>query len=395
MTHVQVKGYSAAGVSCGLKPDGKKDLALIVGERPCTVAGVFTTNRVKAAPVLYDMLTIGAGKPVRAVVANAGNANACTGEQGMSNVRAMADQTARVVGCTPDEVLVLSTGVIGVQMPMDKVLPGIQAAAQALAAEGWDAAAHAIMTTDTRPKIVSLTSHRGYTITGIAKGAGMIAPNMATMLAVIVTDAQATRRCLHNALMESVNVSFNRIVVDGDMSTNDTVLLLANGASGVAVDGSEVEFGSLLRSVCVTLAQAIVRDGEGATKFVTVEVTGAPDQASALAVARSIATSPLCKTAFYGNDPNWGRIVCAAGYSGAAVEPDRLTLELADANGGAKVRLVVGGQPADYDENAAIALMQGPEWSIHLDLGLGGASSTVWTCDLSPEYVSINGHYRT
>ncbi len=395
MTDHTLKGFHAAGVHCGLKPGDKPDLALVASDAPCAAAGVFTSNRVKAAPVLYDQAIIGGGGPVRAVVANAGNANACTGEQGERDTRAMAEQTAQAVGCAPDEVLVLSTGVIGLPLPMDRLLPGIEAAAAARAPDGWDDTARAIMTTDTRPKIASVTTHAGYTVTGIAKGSGMIAPNMATMLAVIATDAAIPRPALQTALAHAVEASFNRIVVDGDMSTNDTVLLLANGASGVEADPSNGTFSAALDEVCVSLARAIVRDGEGATKFVTLLVTGAPGEAAARQVARAIATSPLCKTAFHGGDPNWGRVMCAAGYSGVEIDPGRLALWALDASGAAAMQLVEGGHPLDYDEQAAIALMQRPEWGIRLDLGLGSASTMVWTCDLSQEYVTINGHYRT
>ncbi len=395
MTSNTPKGFRAAGAACGLKPDGAGDIALIASDRPCAVAGMFTTNRVKAAPVLYDMALLQMEKPVRAVVANAGNANACTGEQGMRDARAMAERAAQAVGCQPDEVLVLSTGVIGVPLPVGKVLPGIDAAAAALSPDGWGHAARAIMTTDTRPKMASVTTRTGYTITGIAKGAGMIAPNMATLLAVIATDAAVPGAALREALRRAADASFNRIVVDGDMSTNDTLLLLANGASGVEADPNNGTFNAALEEVCAALAQAIVRDGEGATKFITVLVTGAASEEAARRVARSIASSPLCKTAFYGGDPNWGRIVSAAGCSGVEIDPDRLALWLLDAEGAVTLQLVSGGQPLDYDERAAIALMQGEEWGVRLDLGLGSVSTLLWTCDLSHEYVTINGHYRT
>jgi glutamate N-acetyltransferase/amino-acid N-acetyltransferase len=289
----------------------------------------------------------------------------------------------------------LSTGVIGVQLPMDVLFPGIDQIAGQVTAEGWNHAAEGIMTTDTRPKLTSIKTPAGCTITGIAKGAGMIAPNMATMLSVIVTDAQIDQPTLDAALHQAVGKSFNRIVIDGDMSTNDTVLLLANGASGVQVSSDDAEFIAALEQVCIELAQALVRDGEGATKFVTLHISGAPDTEAANSVARAIATSPLCKTAFYGADPNWGRIICAAGYSGIPIEPDTLSLFLLSADETESIQLVERGMPCDYDEPAAIALMEKPEWNIHLDLGMGDLSTTVWTCDLSTEYVVINGEYRT
>lgn len=394
MTTYPVKGFRAAGIHCGLKLEGA-DLALVASERPCAAAGVFTTNRVKAAPVLYDQALIAAGRPVRAVVANSGNANACTGAQGMDDARVMAAHTAEALGCEPGEVLVLSTGVIGVPLPIDTIHSGIGTAARVLRVHGWNDAADAILTTDTHPKLAGATVDGNVAITGMAKGAGMIAPNMATMLAVIATDAALTAPAAEILLRAAVDASFNRIVVDGDMSTNDTVLLLANGASGVEVGPDDAEFAAALEAVCVELAQAIVRDGEGATKFVTVEVTGATDEADARAIANAIARSPLCKTAFYGGDPNWGRIVCAAGYAGVELDPDRVGLWLLDAAGGEAAHLVAEGRPTNYDEPAAIALMQGDEWGFRLDLGLGNASAVVWTCDLSHEYVTINGHYRT
>lgn len=389
------RGFRAAGVHCGLKRDGRRDAALIVSEQPCQAAGVFTTNRVKAAPVLYDQTILARpGCQVRAVLVNTGSANACTGDPGLEDSRQSAIQTAAVLGCAPDEVLVLSTGVIGLPLPMDQLVQGIQLLAGQLSEQGWVDAAQAIMTTDTRPKLVRFRHGRGYTVTGIAKGAGMIAPQMATMLSVLVTDAAVPRDLLQHALSRAVDQSFNRIVVDGDMSTNDTVLALANGTSGVPVDDLD-EFATALAEVSVPLAQAIVRDGEGATKFVTVQVTGAPDETTARTVARQIGTSALVKTAFYGGDPNWGRILCAAGYSGVELDPDRLALWLLDAPGSPVLQLVAHGQPSAYDEPAAIALMHTAEWGIRLDLGLGQASTWLWTCDLSHDYVTINGHYRT
>ncbi len=394
MTIHPVTGFTVAGTHCGLKPNGKDDIALLVSDRPCQAAGVFTTNRVKAAPVLYDQAIL--ARPdaaIRAVIVNTGSANACTGAQGLENTRATAAQVAQIAGCASDDVLALSTGVIGLHLPMDAIRRGVAALGGMLRADGWAGAAAAIMTTDTRPKLASV-QQGGYTITGIAKGAGMIAPNMATMLAVIATDAAAPRDLLQRALTAAAGNSFNRIVVDGDMSTNDTVLVLANGASGAAV-ADEAAFTAALADVCAQLAQAIVRDGEGATKFVTVHVTGAADEAGAVAVARSIATSALVKTAFYGADPNWGRILCAAGYAGVDLDPDRLALWLLDASGAPAIQLVEEGRPLDYDEPVAIALMQTPEWGARLDLGAGAASTWIWTCDLSHDYVTINGHYRT
>jgi glutamate N-acetyltransferase/amino-acid N-acetyltransferase len=388
------KEFRVAGTHGGLKPGDKKDVALLISDRPCSAAGVFTTNRVKAAPVLYDQAILARlDAPVRAVIANTGSANACTGDEGLNHTRKSAAIVADCIGCQPDEVLALSTGVIGLPLNMDAMQRGITVLAGQVRAEGWEDAAAAIMTTDTRPKLASVQLPAGYTITGIAKGAGMIAPNMATMLSVIATDADIPRGALQNALHQAVEASFNRIVVDGDMSTNDTVLLLANGASGVTA--SESEFVAAVTGVCVPLAQAIVRDGEGATKFVTVHVTGASDPRSARTVANTVATSALVKTAFYGGDPNWGRILVAAGYSGIEFDPARVALWLLDAGGQPVIQLVEAGRPSRYDEAAAIVLMHTPEWGVRLDLGSGSASAQVWTCDLSHDYVTINGHYRT
>jgi len=389
------EGFRAAGVACGLKHDGRLDLALIASDRPCAAAGLFTTNRVKAAPVLYDQAILAApDASIRAVIANTGSANACTGEDGLARTHHTVERAAQALGCAPHEVLALSTGVIGLPLELAPVERGIDDLRAQLSPDGWPAAAEAIMTTDTRPKLAGLVHPDGYTIAGIAKGAGMIAPNMATMLAVIATDAAIDRALLQQALHRATGASFNRIIVDGDMSTNDSVIALANGASGVRVTDEDALV-EALRAVCVPLAQAIVRDGEGATKFVTVHVTGAPDEASARQVAQAIGTSALVKTAFYGADPNWGRIVCAAGYSGVEIQPDRMVLWLLDADQAPAIQLVDRGVPTDYDEPAAIALMQEPEWGIRLDLGLGEAYSWIWTCDLSHDYVSINGHYRT
>jgi glutamate N-acetyltransferase/amino-acid N-acetyltransferase len=390
-----LNGFQAAGIHCGLKKDERKDAALIVSAQPCAAAGVFTTNRVKAAPVLYDQAIL--ARPdaaIRAVLINTGSANACTGEKGLDDTRQSAAQVAALIGCAPDNVLTLSTGVIGLPLPMDVLSRGIEQLSQQLDPTGWEDAAQAIMTTDTRPKLVTVQHPAGYRLIGIAKGAGMIAPNMATMLSVIVTDAAVPRAVLQSALSGAVENSFNRIVIDGDMSTNDTVLALANGASGVTVN-DPAEFAAALAQVCVPLAQAIVRDGEGATKFVTIHVTGAPDQHTARTVARQIGTSALVKTAFYGGDPNWGRILCAAGYSGALIDPARLALWLLEADDTPVIQLVERGQPTNYDEKVAIALMQKSSWGVRLDLGLGAASSWLWTCDLSHDYVTINGHYRT
>lgn len=385
------KGWRAAGVSCGLKPTGALDLALVVSDTDCTCAGVFTTNRVQAAPVLYDRNVLAHNRvALRAVVANSGCANACTGEAGKRDAQAMAEAAAQAAGCRPDQVLVLSTGVIGTRLDTDKVCAGIAQAGALLSPEGGADAAHAIMTTDTRPKTAELRN-ANYVLAGMCKGAGMIHPNMATMLAVITTDARIAPELLDQALHTAVGQSFNRISVDGDMSTNDTLLVLANGASGFEVkEGRDFEaFTQALTQVATDLAKQIARDGEGATKFVEIRVTGARDEAEGARVAKAIANSPLVKTALYGGDANWGRVIAAAGYSGVDVDPDTLALWFGD------VKVFAHGTPTDFDEADSTRAIAGQEVAIRLDLGRGNASATVWTCDLSHDYVTINGKYRT
>jgi glutamate N-acetyltransferase/amino-acid N-acetyltransferase len=321
------KGFRAAGVAAGIKKGGGLDLALLVSDRDCVAAAVFTQNKVKAAPVIYDQQLLAEGNALRAVVINSGCANACTGERGLRDCAEMAELVAQQIGCPSNTVFVMSTGVIGVPLPMDKLRAGIPAAAQTLSEDGLLAAAQAIMTTDTLPKLAAgdltvmadeqRSGPRTAQLAGIAKGAGMIHPNMATMLAVVMTDAVVRPEVLKRALNSAVRKSFNRISVDGDTSTNDTLVVLANGAS--ELEPLETEFEILLTSVCTDLAKQIVKDGEGATKFITIEVTGARDERMAEQVGRTIARSPLVKTAFYGEDPNWGRIIAAVGYSGEDV----------------------------------------------------------------------------
>ncbi len=404
-------GFTFAGVAAGIKKTGAADLALIVSDRPCAAAAVFTQNAFPAAPVLYDRgLVAGTPAGLRAVAINAGCANACTGDAGLADAAEMAAQTEAALGLPPRSAAVMSTGVIGPRLPMAKIAVGVQTAAGALSAEGWDAASRAIMTTDTRPKVAfrevgaGLASAR---IFGMCKGAGMIHPNMATMLSVITTDAAIEPDVLAEMLRQAVAVSFNAISIDGDSSTNDTVLLLANGASGRKLEAGSSgfsAFASALTSLCIDLAQQIVRDGEGATKFITVRVEGAASDADAKRAAKAIANSPLVKTAFYGSDANWGRILAAVGYSGAAVDPGKADLWIAAGTGrgdaetrghGELLQLVRAGQPFAYSEEAASAIFAEPEIVVRVQLGLGAGVATVWTCDLSHDYVSINGHYRT
>ncbi|MDI7274815.1 MAG: bifunctional glutamate N-acetyltransferase/amino-acid acetyltransferase ArgJ [Anaerolineae bacterium] len=397
-TVTSAPGFLAAGVPCGIKAGGNLDLALVFSERPASAAGVFTTNRFAAAPVLYDRALLAADPSgVRAVVINSGCANACTGEEGLADAREMAALAADALGCSAQAVLVMSTGVIGVRLPMQRLRAGIPLAAESLSARGGLEAARAIMTTDTRPKTCAVRAEilgHGVTVAGMAKGAGMIHPDMATMLALIVTDAAASPAALRAILRGATARSFNCITVDGDTSTNDTLLLLANGGAGnppvtdAAAPAGEALAGAVT-AVATHLAQAIVRDGEGASHFVTIHVRGAADDADARRAAKAVAHSPLVKTAICGGDPNWGRVLCAVGYSGARVEPQRVSLRFGD------LVLVCDGRPTDYDEAQAAGILRQPEVAITVDLGLGGGEATVWTCDLTHGYVDINAHYRT
>ncbi|MFZ2489090.1 MAG: bifunctional glutamate N-acetyltransferase/amino-acid acetyltransferase ArgJ [Anaerolineae bacterium] len=399
-------GFHFTGVSCGIKPhtaaysaghDAAQplDLALVFSDAPCQAAGVFTQNRFPAAPVVYDRALLQANTTaLQAVVINAGNANACTGEQGLADTARSAAWVEAVLGLPAHSALVLSTGVIGLPLPMDKIEAGIAAAAAHLRTndptDGLNLAARAIMTTDTRPKLAAQRVGQA-TLLGIAKGAAMIHPNMATMLGVLVTDAALDAATLHALLRGAVDRSFNAITVDGDTSTNDTVLLLANGAAG-PVDTAA--FAAALATVCTDLAQQIVRDAEGATKFITVRVTGAATAADARQVAQTIATSSLVKTAVYGGDPNWGRVLAAAGRSGVALNPQQCALWFAG-DGGAPYQTVARGVPCAYDESVAAAIFACQELEIHLDLDAGTAEATLWTSDLTHDYVSLNAHYRT
>ena len=394
------QGFVAAAVAAGIKQSGRPDLVLVAADRDCAAAGVFTRNRVAAAPVLLDRATLAAGRAaLRGVLINAGNANACTGEPGLADAREMQRLAAAALGTRPEQLLVMSTGVIGVPLPMTRVAAGVAALAPLLSAGGGLAAAEAIMTTDTRPKraavVVDLPDGQ-VTIGGMAKGAGMIHPDMATLLGVLTTDAVVAPDVLDSSLREAVAASFNAISIDGDTSTNDSIILFANGAVGVAVadDESRARFAAALTDLCVQLAQMIVRDGEGATRFVTLVVSGAASTVDARRVADTIATSPLVKTAFAGGDPNWGRIMMAAGRSGAALDPARLALSVI-APGAPPLQLVRGGTPTGYAEADAAAVFAQPEFTVHLDLGLGDGAATLWTTDLSHEYVSINADYRT
>jgi len=391
-------GFTASGVACGLKASGALDLALVVADRPCTGAGVFTNNLVKAAPVLYDQGVLAKDPSgIRAVVANSGCANAVTGEQGQRNARRMAELAANAFKAPTESVLVLSTGVIGKQLDMMKLERGIPEVCARASADGAPLAARAILTTDTRAKAAGASVALGAghaNIQGFAKGSGMIHPWMATMLAVITTDAVVAPDLLRHALLRAVGKSFNRLSVDGDMSTNDTVLLLASGATGARVDHSNLDrFIEGLSGVCVSLTKQIARDGEGASKLIEIHVVGAQDEANAHRTADAIACSPLVKTAIHGNDPNWGRILAAAGYSGATFDPERVALWFGD--GPTAVQLVARGQPILFDARAASDLLRRDPVHIRLELGAGTGQATVWTCDLSAAYIQINADYTT
>ncbi|MDQ0285442.1 glutamate N-acetyltransferase/amino-acid N-acetyltransferase [Desulfofundulus luciae] len=389
------QGFLAAGVAAGVKYKGRRDIALIFSEVPARAAGVFTTNLVKGAPVLVTMERISRGR-ARAVVVNSGNANTCNGEQGIRDARAMAQETARVLNIPEEDVLVASTGVIGQPMPMDRILPGIAAAARELSSGGGAAAAEAIMTTDTEPKETALSiTLSGHTVTigGMAKGSGMIHPSMATMLCFITTDAAVSAPCLQEMLRHAVDRSFNMISVDGDTSTNDMVLVLANGRAGNPEITAENEDYHLLRDalteVCTRLARAVARDGEGATKLLEVKVINAASEKDARLAARAVVASNLVKAAIYGQDANWGRIICAAGYSGAHFDPDRVDIYLGD------IMVARDGVALPFDEEAASSMLAGREVRVLVDLKSGEYEATAWGCDLTGEYVNINASYRT
>lgn len=387
------EGFRAGAAACGVKKDGF-DLMLLVGEHVCSVAGVFTTNLVKAAPVLLSQRRVKTGR-AQAVIINSGAANACTGDEGMRRCAQMAAETAAALGVPEELVLVCSTGVIGRQLPMELISPGITVAAQALSPQGGHDAALAIMTTDTHAKEIALyleMDSGSITIGGMAKGSGMIAPNMATMLSLLTTDAQIDPDLLQRALTNAVNRTFNCVTVDGDTSTNDTVLLLASGKSGVRLrEGTEdfARFERALYRVTETLAKQIARDGEGATKLVTIWVQGAANNEEAMSIAKTIGTSPLVKTALFGNDPNPGRVLAAAGRSGVNFNPNRLDLELAG------IPMVRDGQVVAFDKPAAIRALQTDEVSIALTLKEGEGEALAWTCDFSYDYVKINAEYTT
>ena len=388
-------GFRAAGLHCGIKASGKKDLALLVSDTPATAAAVFTTNMAQAAPVLVSQEHLAAsGGRARAVVTNSGCANACTGPQGLADAREMTVLTAQGLGCDPRDVLVASTGVIGVNLKMPAVRAGIPAAIDALSSDGGAAAADAIMTTDPFPKSaaveIALPGGR-VRVGGMTKGSGMIEPRMATMLGYLTTDAAIDAGRLRRVLVAACRYTFNAITVDGEPSTNDCVFALANGASGVTIDdASEQALFDAFRAVARELALGIVRGGEGATKLVAITASGAASDAEAWTAARAIANSLLVKTAIHGADPNWGRLIAAAGRSGAHFVLAGARVRIGD------LIMFEGGRPFDERAPQAAAYLGGTDLDIEVDLGAGGDHrATVWTCDLSKMYVQINAEYRT
>lgn len=381
-------GAAAAGVKTGTPT--RTDVALIVSDRVCNAAGLFTTNEVIAAPCVVTRRHLEKGH-LRGIVVNSGNANACTGEQGEQHAVMMARAAAQRIGCDPYEVAVASTGVIGVPLPVERIMRAVKDIG--LRPGEWMEVAKAIMTTDTKPKNIGMdvrleagTVH----LRGVAKGAGMIHPNMATMLAFLVTDADVAAEELQELLEDAADESFNLISIDGDTSTNDTLLLLANGASGIQPRGDDLkEFAASVRGLCEVLAREILADGEGVTKVFEVRVSGAASAEDARRAARTITTSNLVKTAIHGADPNWGRIIAAAGRSGAKVDQNKASVHIAD------VAVFVQGSPRAFDANAVRRVFEQKDITIGVDLGVGDESGRAWGTDLSPEYVRINAEYTT
>lgn len=391
------KGFKAAGLHSGLKK-AKKDMAMVYSDAICTSGSAYTTNRVKAAPVQYDISIKDTAK--HGVVINSGNANACTGKEGMENAEKMASYAASLLGGDASEYFVCSTGVIGVQLPMETVLSGIKGLASALSDSYQSSldAADAILTTDTARKTVTASFEidgKCVTVTGFAKGSGMIHPNMATTLSFILTDAAVSHNILQTLLGSTVEDTFNMISIDGDTSTNDTCIVLANGASGVNIDSDDKEglFRSALSSVLGELARKLTKDGEGAGRFIEVSVEGAKDKKNAKILARSVVSSNLVKAAFFGSDANWGRILCAMGYSGADFNPEDVDLYFRSAKG--TIATLKKGTPVVFDEAKAKEILLEKEVEVLVKLGEGEGEAKAWGCDLTYEYVRINGDYRS
>ena len=395
------KGYKATGKHIGIKAK-RKDFAMVYSEVPCVFAGAFTQNVVKAAPVHWNKAILETGRPVHAIAINSGNANAATGLQGEKDAADTALAVAEALEIDQKEVLVCSTGVIGVNLPMDTIKKGIPIVSEALSSDftSGDAAAEAIMTTDTVKKAIAIEEeidHKTITVGGMGKGSGMIHPNMATLLGFITTDVAITKEMLQKALSKAINTSFNMITVDGDTSTNDSVLVLANGQAGNTIIDSEGpafdKFYNALYEVCKYLAISIVRDGEGATKLLEVSLSGAKNFEEGKCIAKSILTSNLVKTAFFGEDANWGRIFCAMGYSGIHFDPHQVDIAI-ESNAGV-VQMLKAGLPITFSEEKAKKVLEEKEITILVQMHEGEAKVTAWGCDLSYDYVKINGDYRS
>lgn len=392
-TVTSANGFKAAGIFCGIKKK-KKDLALIYSAQPCTAAGTFTLNKVKAAPLLISQEVIKSNNMIHAVLVNSGNANACTGEEGYNNAKLMQSVCAEKLSIKPNNVLISSTGVIGQQMPMQNLLNGINNIVPFISSDGGHDAAEAIMTTDTKQKSFAVKVEIGketFSIGGICKGSGMIMPNMATMLAFITTDAKVEKSLLQKILFNAVDISFNKISVDGETSTNDMVTIMANGVSGVEINTTEKEeeFQKALDAICIEMAKSIISDGEGATKLITINITGANTKTDADLVGKSLSNSPLLKTAIYGEDANWGRIMSSAGMSGADFSPEKVTIKFDDH------AVLLPDYNIVLDETIASKILAKKELNININLNGGKFSSTWWTCDFTENYVKINANYRT
>lgn len=396
------QGFEAAGIEAAIKYQNRKDMALVYSQTPCRAAGVFTSNVVKAAPVLWDQEIVAHAPAVQAVVVNSGIANACTGQQGYDCCRQTAEKTAQLLGIASDAVLVASTGVIGNQIPVEKLLAGVEqlAAAKKDTAEAGTMAAEAIMTTDTVSKQAAVQIELGgktVTIGGMCKGSGMIHPNMCTMLAFVTTDAVISREMLQTALREDVVDTFNMISVDGDTSTNDTLVVLANGAAGnpeITDRGEDyVKFQEALNYINTTLAKKMAGDGEGATALFETKVIHAASKEDARILSRSVIGSSLCKAAIFGHDANFGRFLCALGYSGVSFDPEKI--ELFFENEEKSILIYKDGAAVEYSEKEAAQVLASPEVRVLVDMHMGEEEATAWGCDLSYEYVKINADYRS
>lgn len=396
------KGFEAAATAAGIKYQGRTDMAIIYSEKPCKVAGTFTTNVVKAAPVKWDRQIVESKQKSQAVIVNSGIANACTGEEGMKYCEETAKEAGKVLGIDEKGVLVGSTGVIGMQIPIDKIKAGITELAKGKKADlaSGTEAAKAIMTTDTKKKEVAVTFMAGdteVTIGGMAKGSGMIHPNMCTMLGFVTTDAKISKKMLQEALSEDVKDTYNMVSVDGDTSTNDTVLLLANGLAEnpeITEKGEDYEtFKAALNYINTTLAKKIAGDGEGATALFEVKIIGAESKEQAVTLSKSVVTSSLTKAAIYGHDANWGRILCAMGYSGAKFDPEKVDLFFESKAG--KIQIIENGVAVDYSEEEATKILSEEAVTAIADVKMGDATATAWGCDLTYDYIKINADYRS